>query len=158
MHPIRKQRLIIVAIIVVGASVATALIAKSLSENLNLFYEPIRVQSGEAPIGRKIRIGGMVMKDSLERVPDSLTVRFVVTDYQAQVLIEYTGILPDMFAEESGTVATGKLNTDGVFIADQVLAKHDENYMPPEVAEALNIKQGKKLNDQEQNKSLLDAY
>jgi cytochrome c-type biogenesis protein CcmE len=158
MHPIRKQRLIIVAIIVVGASVAAALIAKSLSENLNLFYEPIRVQSGEAPIGRKIRIGGMVMKNSLERVPNSLTARFVVTDYQAQVLVEYTGILPDMFSEEAGTVATGKLNADGVFIADQVLAKHDENYMPPEVAEALNIKQGKKLNDQQQNKSLLDAY
>ena len=140
MHPARKQRLIIVAIIVIGASVATALIANALKQNLNLFYEPTRIVNGEAPIGRKIRVGGMVVENSLTRIPNSLTVQFVVTDYEAEVTIEYTGILPDMFTEEAGTVATGVLTEDGLFVAEQVLAKHDETYMPPEVAAALKNK------------------
>ncbi|HAB54920.1 MAG TPA: cytochrome c maturation protein CcmE [Cellvibrionales bacterium] len=140
MHPARKQRLIIVAIIVIGASVATALIANALKQNLNLFYEPSRIANGEAPIGRKIRVGGMVLENSLTRLPNSLTVQFVVTDYEAEVTVEYTGILPDMFTEEAGTVATGVLTEDGLFIAEQVLAKHDETYMPPEVAAALKNK------------------
>ena len=145
MHPVRKQRLIIVLIIVCGASIAAALIGYALKENLNLFYEPSRVAAGEAPVGRKIRVGGMVRENSLVRIPNSLTVRFVVTDYEADVSVEYTGILPDMFAEQAGTVATGKLNDQGMFIAEQVLAKHDENYMPPEVADALKIKQAEEL-------------
>ena len=140
MHPARKQRLIIVAIIVIGACVATALIANALKQNLNLFYEPSRIANGEAPIGRKIRVGGMVLENSLTRLPNSLTVQFVVTDYEAEVTVEYTGILPDMFTEEAGTVATGVLTEDGLFIAEQVLAKHDETYMPPEVAAALKNK------------------
>ena len=140
MHPARKQRLLIVIIIVIGASVATALIANALKQNLNLFYEPTRIVNGEAPVGRKIRVGGMVKENSLTRLPDSLTVQFVVTDYEADVTIEYTGILPDMFTEQAGTVATGALNEDGLFIAEQVLAKHDETYMPPEVAAALKNK------------------
>ena len=140
MHPARKQRLIIVAIIVIGASVATALIANALKQNLNLFYEPSRIANGEAPIGRKIRVGGMVLENSLTRLPNSLTVQFVVTDYEAEVTVEYTGILPDMFTEEAGTVATGVLTEDCLFIAEQVLAKHDETYMPPEVAAALKNK------------------
>jgi len=140
MHPARKQRLIIVAIIVIGASVATALIANALKQNLNLFYEPTRIVNGEAPIGRKIRVGGMVVENSLIRVPDSLTVQFVVTDYEAEVTVEFTGILPDMFTEEAGTVATGVLTEEGLFVAEQVLAKHDETYMPPEVAAALKNK------------------
>ncbi len=144
MHPLRKQRLIVVCIIVIGASVAAMLIASALKQNLNLFYDPSSVAAGDAPIGRKIRIGGMVVKDSLERVPDSLTVLFKVTDYHAEVQIEYTGILPDMFAEQEGAIATGQLNGSGIFIAEQVLAKHDENYMPPEVAESLKAK--KKIN------------
>ena len=140
MHPARKQRLIIVAIIVIGASAATALIANALKQNLNLFYEPTRIVNGEAPIGRKIRVGGMVVENSLTRVPDSLTVQFVVTDYEAEVTVEFTGILPDMFTEEAGTVATGVLTAEGLFVAEQVLAKHDETYMPPEVAAALKNK------------------
>ena len=140
MHPARKQRLIIVAIIVIGASVATALIANALKQNLNLFYEPTRIVNGEAPIGRKIRVGGMVVENSLTRIPNSLTVQFVVTDYAAEVTVEYTGILPDMFTEDAGTVATGVLTEDGLFVAEQVLAKHDETYMPPEVAAALKNK------------------
>ncbi|MBT5292489.1 MAG: cytochrome c maturation protein CcmE [Cellvibrionales bacterium] len=140
MHPARKQRLIIVAIIVIGASAAAALIANALKQNLNLFYEPTRIVNGEAPIGRKIRVGGMVLENSLTRVPDSLTVQFVVTDYEAEVTVEFTGILPDMFTEEAGTVATGVLTEEGLFVAEQVLAKHDETYMPPEVAAALKNK------------------
>lgn len=140
MHPIRKQRLIIVVLIIVGASLATALITTALKDNLNLFYEPARVKAGEAPIGRKIRVGGMVVKNSLERVNDSLAIRFSLTDYTAVVPVEYTGILPDLFAEDAGAVATGVLSKDGVFIAEQILAKHDENYMPPEVAKALEGK------------------
>ena len=140
MHPARKQRLIIVAIIVIGASVATALIANALKQNLNLFYEPTRIVNGEAPIGRKIRVGGMVVENSLTRIPNSLTVQFVVTDYEADVTVEFTGILPDMFTEEAGTVATGVLTEEGLFVAEQVLAKHDETYMPPEVAAALKNK------------------
>ena len=140
MHPARKQRIIIVAIIVVGASVATALIANALKQNLNLFYEPTRIVNGEAPVGRKIRVGGMVKEGSLVRLPDSLTDQFIVTDYEAEVIVEYTGILPDMFTEQAGTVATGILNEEGLFIAEQVLAKHDETYMPPEVAAALKDK------------------
>jgi cytochrome c-type biogenesis protein CcmE len=140
MHPARKQRLIIVAIIVIGASAAAALIANALKQNLNLFYEPTRIVNGEAPIGRKIRVGGMVLENSLTRVPDSLTVQFVVTDYESEVTVEFTGILPDMFTEEAGTVATGVLTEEGLFVAEQVLAKHDETYMPPEVAAALKNK------------------
>lgn len=137
MHPIRKQRLIIVLAIVVASSIAAALIAYALRDNLNLFYEPVRVAAGEAPIGKKIRVGGMVLEGSIQRNSQSLKASFVLTDYQAQVAVEYEGILPDLFAENAGAVATGKLNSDGVFIADQVLAKHDEEYMPPEVAKAL---------------------
>lgn len=140
MHPARKQRLLIVIVIILGASAATALIANALKQNLNLFYEPTRIVNGEAPVGRKIRVGGMVKENSLQRLPDSLTVQFVVTDYEADVTVEYTGILPDMFTEQAGTVATGVLNEDGLFVAEQVLAKHDETYMPPEVAAALKEK------------------
>lgn len=145
MHPLRKQRLIIVCIIVVGASIAAWLMATSLSDNLNLFYEPAKVAAGEAPINKKIRVGGMVVKGSIERFNDGLSVRFVLTDYVAEVPVEYTGILPDLFDEEEGAVATGILNEEGIFMAEQVLAKHDENYMPPEVAKALEGKHSSPL-------------
>lgn len=137
MHPVRKQRLIIVCAIVVATSIAAALIAYALRDNLNLFYEPIRIAQGEAPLSKKIRVGGMVVKNSMQRDAGSLTLRFRLTDYQAEVAVEYTGILPDLFAEDAGAVVTGMLNAEGVFVAEQVLAKHDEKYMPPEVAKAL---------------------
>lgn len=140
MHPLRKQRLLIVLLIVAGASIATALIAFALRDNLNLFYEPARIAKGEAPVGRKIRVGGMVVNGSIQRDEQSLAIRFSLTDYEAEVPVEYTGILPDLFAEDAGAVVTGKLNEQGIFIAEQVLAKHDENYMPPEVAKALEGK------------------
>ena len=137
MHPIRKQRLIVVLLIVVGSSLAAFFIVNAFKQNLNLFYEPSRVANGEAPTDRQIRVGGMVSQGSLIRQANSLTVNFIITDFAASVAVEYTGILPDMFAENAGTVVTGFLSESGIFFADQVLAKHDENYMPPEVSAAL---------------------
>lgn len=137
MHPLRRQRLIVVLCIVVGASLAVALVLLALRDNMNLFYPPVRVVAGEVPLDRTVRVGGMVVKGSIERDSDSLRVRFAVTDYQATVTVVYEGILPDLFAEEQGVVAQGRLGEDGVFVAHEVLAKHDENYMPPEVLDAL---------------------
>jgi cytochrome c-type biogenesis protein CcmE len=113
------------------------LVAYALRGNINLFYPPVEVAAGEAPMDTAIRVGGMVVDGSVQRASDSLEVRFSVTDYQATVDIVYEGILPDLFAEGEGVVASGRLSADGVLRADEVLAKHDENYMPPEVAEAL---------------------
>lgn len=137
MHPIRRRRLLVVCLLVVISSSAIALIMYALRENMNLFYPPTAVAAGEAPIGRKIRVGGMVRADSIQREMDSLAINFVLTDYSADVVVRYNGILPDMFAEEEGAVATGVLDRHGVLQADQVLAKHDEKYMPPEVMKAL---------------------
>lgn len=138
MHPVRKQRLIIVLFIVFGTAVAAALITFALRENINLFYSPADINAGKAPLDKQIRAGGMVMEGSVKRATDSLRVEFVVTDYAATVPVVYTGILPDLFDEGQGVVATGKLGEDGVFQASEVLAKHDENYMPPEVQEAVD--------------------
>ncbi len=137
MHPIRKKRLTIVLFLLAGISVAVGLITYALRQNINLFYDPSQIAAGEAPVDVRIRAGGMVEEGSVMRDPDSLRVEFRVTDFNASVPVEYTGILPDLFAEGQGVVAMGKLNGEGRFVADQVLAKHDENYMPPEVAEAL---------------------
>lgn len=137
MHPVRKQRLWIVLSIVLFSSAAIGLAAYALRGNINLFYPPVDVAAGKAPVDKSIRVGGMVVDGSVQRADDSLEVRFVVTDYQAEVDIVYVGILPDLFAEGQGIVASGRLDADGVLRAEQVLAKHDENYMPPEVAEAL---------------------
>ncbi len=137
MHPLRKQRLMIVLFIVVGASVAAALIFYTLGQNLNLFYTPTQVAAGEAPVQKRIRVGGMVKDGSVVRDEKSLNVEFVVTDYAAETRVRYSKLLPDMFAEDEGVVATGMIDNNGVLIASEVLAKHDETYMPPEVYEAL---------------------
>ena len=137
MHPVRKQRLYVVLFIIVFSSAAIGLVAYALRGNINLFFPPAEVAAGKAPIGQPIRVGGMVEEGSVVRSDDSLKVRFKVTDYQASVEIEYVGILPDLFDEGQGAVAAGELNEQGVLIATEVLAKQDENYMPPEVAEAL---------------------
>ena len=137
MHPKRKQRLIVALAIVVLSSVTIGLIAYALSGNINLFYSPSQVAAGEAPIDRQIRVGGMVVEGSVQRASDRLETRFDVTDFVHSVTVTYDGILPDLFAEGEGVVATGKLGANGVVTASEVLAKHDENYMPPEVAEAL---------------------
>lgn len=138
MHPVRKQRLIIVLFILFGAAVAVAFMTFALRENINLFYSPADIKAGKAPLGKRIRAGGMVLEGSVKRAADSLRVDFVVTDYAATVAVVYSGILPDLFGEGQGVVATGVLGEDGVFQASEVLAKHDENYMPPEVQDAVD--------------------
>jgi cytochrome c-type biogenesis protein CcmE len=136
-NPLRKKRLLIILAILAGVAIAVALALSALQQNINLFYTPTQIANGEAPQDTRIRAGGMVAKDSLKRTGDSLDVEFVVTDFAKNVTIRYRGILPDLFREGQGIVALGKLNADGVLIADEVLAKHDENYMPPEVTKAL---------------------
>lgn len=137
MNLVRKKRLYIVLAIVAGVGIAVALALSALRENINLFYTPTQIANGEAPLDTRIRAGGMVAEGSLKRTGDSLDVEFVVTDFVKNVTIRYRGILPDLFREGQGIVALGKLNNDGELIADEVLAKHDENYMPPEVTKAL---------------------
>ncbi|MBB3046214.1 cytochrome c-type biogenesis protein CcmE [Litorivivens lipolytica] len=137
MHPLRRQRLAIVLLIIAGTAAAAALLGYALRENINLFYPPSDIVAGKAPVGRDIRAGGMVLEGSVKRASDSLQVSFIVTDYQANVPVTYTGILPDLFSEGEGVVVLGQLDAEGLFHADQVLAKHDENYMPPEVTDAL---------------------
>lgn len=137
MNPKRKQRLALVLLLVVGVSVAVGLALYALNQNINLFYSPTQIVGGEAPKDTRIRAGGMVVEGSVKRDQDSLRVQFVMTDYAEEVLVEYTGILPDLFREGQGIVAQGSIDGNGVFQAVEVLAKHDENYMPPEVAEAL---------------------
>jgi len=144
MTPKRKQRLALVILIVLGIGIATALALSALRQNINLFYTPTQVAQGAAPKGHTFRIGGLVEKGSLKRDKKSLKVNFWITDTKSNVEITYTGILPDLFREGQGVVAIGKMGADGMFHAEQILAKHDEKYMPPEVADALK-KQGVKV-------------
>ena len=136
MTPRRKRALAIVC----GRTalgVATALVLNAFNSNLVFFFSPTQVAANEAPQGRSFRIGGLVEKNSIQRETKGLTTRFVVTDLAKTIPVTYTGLLPDLFKEGKGVVAQGKLGADGIFRADQVLAKHDENYMPPEAADAL---------------------
>ena len=140
MHPIRKQRLYVVLSILFGTAVAAFLVFKGLSENINLFYSPSDLKKEKISVDNQIRVGGMVKKDSINKENNSLRTSFVITDFEEDLLITYEGILPDLFSEEAGIVAKGKINEEGTFIANEVLAKHDENYMPPEVAKTLKDK------------------
>ena len=137
MNPVRKKRLYIVLAILAGVGIAVALALSALQQNINLFYTPSQIANGEAPQNTRIRAGGLVENGSVQRSSDSLETDFVVTDGAKSVTIRYSGILPDLFREGQGIVAMGKLDGSGVLIADEVLAKHDENYMPPEVMQAL---------------------
>jgi len=137
MHPIRKQRLMVVLFIVIFSSIAIGLIIFALRENLNLFYPPSKIVSGEVPHHVKIRGGGCVKPGSVQRSGHNLDVSFVITDGAADVKVLFSGILPDLFAEGEAAVINGKINDQGEFEASEVLAKHDENYMPPEVAEGM---------------------
>ena len=137
MKPARKQRLILIGLMVVGVSIATGFALKSFNDNLMYFFSTTDVIEGKAPKDSLFRLGGMVIKGSVERPNDGLMVRFKLTDFSQDVTVEYTGILPDLFREGQGIVANGKLNPQGIFIAEEVLAKHDENYMPPEVKASL---------------------
>lgn len=138
MNPARKRKLTIVLFLLAGVAVAVGLTTYAFRQNINLFYDPSQITDGEAPTNVRIRAGGMVEEDSVKRDPDSLKVEFRVTDYSSSVTVEYEGILPDLFAEGQGVVATGQLRDDRVFVAQEVLAKHDEQYMPPEVSKALD--------------------
>ncbi|WP_207063275.1 cytochrome c maturation protein CcmE [Motiliproteus sp. SC1-56] len=137
MTPKRKKRMAFVLSIVVGVSLAVGLSLYGLNQNINLFFSPTQIAAGEAPVGQRIRAGGMVVDGSVQRDPQSLKVSFGLTDYAETVTVSYDGILPDLFREGQGIVAQGVMNDSGIFVASEVLAKHDENYMPPEVQEAL---------------------
>ena len=137
MNPKRKKLLMVAIFIVLGAGTATALMLKAFQENLLYFYSPLQVRNGEAPTNRSFRIGGLVVAGSVDRDPRSLFISFDLTDTVENVTVTYDGILPDLFREGQGIVANGKLGQDGIFQATEVLAKHDENYMPPEVAAAI---------------------
>lgn len=133
----RGKRKALVAMVLFGMAIATVLALTAFEENLLYFYSPTQVHSGEAPVNRSFRVGGMVVDGTVKREQGSLAVEFDLTDNAEIITVSYTGILPDLFREGQGIVAIGKLNDSGMFIADEVLAKHDENYMPPEVADAL---------------------
>ena len=134
----RHKRIGIILVGVAGLALAAFLVAKAFRQNLVFFFSPTQVAAKEAPVDRTFRIGGLVQDGTLKRDSDGLTVRFTVTDTAASIPVVYKGILPDLFKEGRGCVAQGKIGSDGVFQADQVLAKHDENYMPPEAGEAID--------------------
>ncbi|MEO8856250.1 MAG: cytochrome c maturation protein CcmE [Burkholderiaceae bacterium] len=133
----RTRRGLFVLLALAALGVATALVLNAFRSNLVFFFSPSQVVSNEAPHASNFRIGGLVEEGSLKRDPQGLTVHFMVTDLVHKIPVSYTGLLPDLFKEGKGVVAQGRLSADGVFHADQVLAKHDENYMPPEAAAAL---------------------
>lgn len=136
MNPKRKQRLIIVLGIMAAVGLATGLMMFALSENINLFFTPSQIAEGEAPLNRRIRVGGLVVAGSVNRGED-LQVSFDLTDNAEMITVKFDGILPDLFREGQGIIAMGKLQEGNWVLADEVLAKHDENYVPPEVQEAL---------------------
>jgi cytochrome c-type biogenesis protein CcmE len=133
----RRKRLLLVGGILAGVALATAVATVALKDNLSYYYNPTQVSEGQVPGGRSFRVGGLVTKGSLRRLPGHEEVRFVVTDLNREVTVAYTGVLPDLFREGQGIIAHGRLDGSGVFVADEVLAKHDEKYMPPEVAQSL---------------------
>ncbi len=133
----RSRRKVLILAVVFGVAMAAVLGLTAFEENLLYFYSPTQVKAGEAPQTHSFRVGGLVVNGSVKRAPDSLMVQFDVTDNTESMTIEYTGILPDLFREGQGIVAMGSFKKEGNFVADEVLAKHDENYMPPEVADAL---------------------
>jgi len=134
----RHKRIAFILAGLAGLAVAAYLVANAFRNNLVFFFSPTQVAAKEAPVDRTFRIGGLVQDGTLQRDSDGLTVRFTVTDTAASVPVVYKGILPDLFKEGRGCVAQGKIGADGVFQADQVLAKHDENYMPPEAGQAID--------------------
>jgi cytochrome c-type biogenesis protein CcmE len=137
MTPTRKRRLIAVLVIIIGIGIATVVAIQALNENMLFFVSPTDVEEQSLPAGKRFRLGGLVADNSVERADDSLAVKFLVTDGAEEVEVRFDGILPDLFREGQGVITIGELTSEGYFVADEVLAKHDENYMPPEVADAL---------------------
>jgi len=142
----RHKRLLLIFAGLAILGVAAALVFSAFQKNLVFFFTPSQILAGQAPQGHSFRIGGMVVKNSLMRQPDGVTVSFIVTDLAQNIRVNYRGILPDLFKEGKGVVAEGRLDSDKTFIADQVLAKHDENYIPPDAAYALKQGQAANLN------------
>ena len=134
----RHKRFAIIGGGLAALGIAAALVLNAFQSNLVFFFTPTQVAAGEAPKGKTFRIGGLVKEGSMKRQPDGLTVQFIVTDTAKEMSVAYTGILPDLFREGKGVVAQGKLGPDGLFAASEVLAKHDENYMPPEAQHAVD--------------------
>lgn len=135
----RRKRLLAVVAILAGVAAAATLATLAFEENLLYFYSPSQVMAGEAPRDRTFRVGGLVTMGSVQRTDGTLEIQFVVTDNRESIPVRYTGLLPDLFREGQGVIAHGRLAESGEFLADEVLAKHDENYMPPEVAESLHM-------------------
>lgn len=139
MHPVRKRKLGVIFLVLMLVALACGLVLYALRQNISLFYTPSQIMSGNVPTLSAIRVGGVVVKNSIQRDPKTLDVEFKLTDYAQTVTIKYKGILPDLFREEQGVIAQGSLHDDLSFQATQVLAKHDENYMPPEVKASLKM-------------------
>ena len=138
----RQRRMTLVIGILAGVGIAGALALSAFRQNVTFYFDPSKVAAGEVKPGEHFRLGGMVTKGSVKREPGSLEVHFVVTDFEHNVPVAYTGVLPDLFREGTGVVAMGHLDGHGTFVADEVLAKHDEKYMPPEVAKSLKRRHG----------------
>ena len=152
MKQARKKRLFFIVFLVAGVTLAAGFAMYAFNQNLMFYFSPSDVKQGKAPVDKLFRMGGMVVEGTFKKEQSSLKVHFDLTDYDKTVSVEYEGILPDLFREGQGIISRGKLNQQGVFVAEEVLAKHDENYMPPEVAESLkkrkNALEGKSsLND-----------
>jgi cytochrome c-type biogenesis protein CcmE len=143
----RQQRMLAVGLAVAGLAIATALTLQSFKDNLMFFVSVTEVVAGEFPQERNFRVGGLVVDGSIQRDDGSLEVRFSITDLRCEMQVSYTGVLPDLFRENQGVVAHGRMDGAGVFVADEILAKHDENYMAPEVAESLAQHVGEKTAD-----------
>ncbi|WP_299947414.1 cytochrome c maturation protein CcmE [uncultured Microbulbifer sp.] len=137
MHPVRRQRLILVLVLVTLSSAAVGFVTFAMRENMDYFYAPSAFAAGEVPVEKRIRAGGCVVPGSLQRADKNLEVQFVITDGEAELTVAFDKILPDLFAEGEAAVITGRLMPNGILRADQVLAKHDETYTPPEVAESM---------------------
>ncbi len=133
----RRKRIVLVLGILAGVAIASVLALQAFRSNVMYYFDPTQVAAGEVKTGQRFRLGGMVEVGSVKRQTGSLEVNFMVTDFKHQLPVRYTGVLPDLFKENSGVVAHGRLDPQGIFIADEVLAKHDENYMPPEVKRSL---------------------
>jgi cytochrome c-type biogenesis protein CcmE len=136
----RRKRLFVVLGILAGVAASVALAVVASRDNVAFYFDPSQIAAGKAPVDRRFRVGGMVVKGSVTRKPGDLEVKFVLTDFAHQVPVEYTGVLPDLFREGQGIIAHGTMGPNGAFVADEVLAKHDEKYMPPEVAASLKQK------------------
>ena len=137
----RHKRFALIGAGVAALSIATVLVLSAFKQNLVFFFTPSQVVANEAPVGRPFRVGGLVEPGSVKRQADGVTVKFVVTDTAKEIPVVYRGVLPDLFREGKGVVTQGRLGSDGVFVASEVLAKHDENYMPPEAAHAVQSAQ-----------------